>query len=166
MSLQSNNLFNIQLQYLELMKKIEEAEGELTAELEFELTWTQQQLQEAAINMGYVYLTFEYNEEVLKAEIERLTNLKHKVTKSRELLKNRLSESMQHFGIEKIESPTLKLSFRKSKAVEILDEKLIPAAYLNQPPPKPDKTAIKEAIVSGLEVPGAAITERQNLQIK
>lgn len=163
---QNNNLFNIQRQYLDLMRQIEEAEGEITPEIDQALTLTQNQLQEAAINIGYVIKTFDYNEAVLKAEIDRLTNLKHKVAKSRELLKNRLSESMQHFGIEKIESTTLKLSFRKSKAVVITDEKVIPAAYLNQPPPEPDKTAIREAISSGIAVPGAEIIERKNLQIK
>lgn len=34
------------------------------------------------------------------------------------------------------------------------------------PEPSPDKTAIKEAIKNGSEVPGARIEERKNLQIK
>lgn len=163
---QSNNLYRIERQYLELMHRIEEAEGEITPEIDQALTLTEQQLQEAAINLGFVIKTFDYNEEIITAEIDRLTSLKKKVVKSKELLKNRLSISMQQFGIEKIESPTLKLSFRKSKAVEISDEPAIPAAYLNQPPPKPDKTAIKEAIQRGEQVPGAELVERLNLQIR
>lgn len=160
------SLFNIQQQYLDLVRQIEDAEGEITPEIDQALTLTENQLQEAAINIGCVIKAFDYNEDIVKAEIERLTNLKHKIVRSKELLKNRLSQSMQQFGIERIEGPTLTLSFRKSTAVEITDELEIPAAYFNRPPPKPDKTAIKEAIQKGESVPGAALVERKNLQIK
>lgn len=166
MSLQSNNLFHIQRQYLELMQQVEEAEGEITPEIDVALTFTQNQLQEAAINIGFVIKAFEYNEEIVKAEMDRLNAIKQRLAKSKELLKNRLSESMQQFGVERVESPTLTLSFRKSNAVEITDESEIPAVYFNQPPPKPDKFAIKDAFKRGENVPGAEIVERLNLQIK
>jgi hypothetical protein len=162
----SNNLYRIDHRYLELMQQIEEAEGEITPEIEQALSITQEQLQVAAINIAQVIKSFEYNEAVLKEEIQRLITLKQKAAKSKELLKNRLSESMQYFGIEKIESPTIKLSFRKSKAIEIIDEMEIPAAYFNQAPPVPDKAAIKEAIERGEEIQGAELVERLNLQIK
>lgn len=163
---QNNNLYNIQRRYLDILRMVEEADGEITPEIDQALTLTQSEMQEAAINIGFLIKSLDYNEEVLDAEIQRLTNLKHKVTKGKELLKNRLSASMQLFGIERIDSPTLKLSFRKSVAVEISDEMEIPAAYFNQPPPKPDKTKIKEAIKAGEQVPGAELVERKNLQIK
>lgn len=162
----SNNLFQIEQQYLDLMRQIEEAEGEITPEIDQALVITQGQLQVAAINIGQLIKSFEYNEAILKEEIARLTALKHKAAKSRELLKNRLSASMQQFGIERIESPTIKLSFRKSKAIEITDELEIPAVYFNQPPPTPDKAAIREAIEKGEEIRGAELVERLNLQIK
>lgn len=163
---QSSNLFQIQHQYLELMRQVEDAEGEITPEIDQALSITENRLMEAAVNIAGIIKTFDYNEDIVKAEIDRLTNLKHKIAKSKELLKNRLSQSMQQFGIDRIESPTLTLSFRKSKAVEIIDELEIPAVYFNQPPPKPDKTAIKEAIQHGEEVPGAELVERLNLQIR
>lgn len=163
---QNNNLFHIQQRYLDLLHLIDEAEGEITPEIDQALTLSQTELQEAAINIGFVIKNMEYNEDVVAQEIERLTNLKHKITKGRELLKNRLSQSMQLFGIERIDSPTLKLSFRKSVAVEISDEMEIPAAYFNQPPPKPDKTRIKEALKAGQEITGAELVERKNLQIR
>lgn len=166
MLLQNNNLFHIQQRYLDLMRLIQEAEGEITPEIDQALAISQTELQEAAINIGFVIKNLDYNEDVVAREIERLTDLKHKITKGKELLKNRLSQSMQLFGIERIDSPTLQLSFRKSVAVEISDEMEIPAAYFNQPLPKPDKTKIKEAIKAGEQVPGAELIERKNLQIK
>lgn len=163
---QSNNLYHIERRYLDLMSQIEDAEGEITSEIDAALSITQNELQGAAVNLGFVIKAFEYNEEVLKAEIQRLTNLKNKAAKSKELLKNRLSASMQYFGIERIETPTLKLSFRKSKAVEVSDIMEIPAAYLSHPPPVADKAAIREAISKGEHVPGAELVERVNLQIR
>lgn len=162
----NNHLFHIQQRYLELMRQIEASEGEITPEIDQALQLSQEELQGAAIDIGFIIKKLDYDEDVVAQEIERLTNLKHKITKGKELLKNRLSQSMQLFGIERIDSPTLKLSFRKSVAVEISDEMEIPAAYFNQPPPKPDKTKIKEAIKAGELVPGAELVERKNLQVK
>lgn len=64
---------------------------------------------------------------------------------------------------------TFTLSYRKSEAILIENESRIPSEFLKvpEPPtPKPDKTAIKDALKAGKEVPGASIETRQNLQIK
>lgn len=163
---QSNNIFQIQQKYLELMRLIEEAEGEITPEIDNALQLTEQQLQEAAINIGFVIKALDANIQIIDAEMVRLGLLYHKAEKGKELLKNRLSQSMQQFGIEKIESPTMKISFRKSESVEITDEALLPAAYFVPKPPEPNKRLIKEEIKSGKDIPGATLREKKNLQIK
>jgi hypothetical protein len=99
-------------------------------------------------------------------EIERLNAYREKIRKGKELLKNRLSQAMQQFGIERISSPTINLSFRKSEAIEITEESAIPAAYLDQPPPTVSKSRIKDALKAGTLVPGANLVTRQNLQVK
>ena len=61
------------------------------------------------------------------------------------------------------------IGYRKSSAVNVLDASLIPSEYMRQPPlppPAPDKTAIKDAIKEGKEIPGVEIEERQSLFIK
>jgi len=57
------------------------------------------------------------------------------------------------------------ISWRKSSAVEIQNEEVIPDDYYVI---KRDisKTLISEAIKAGTTVPGAALVERQNLVIK
>lgn len=85
-----------------------------------------------------------------------------------ESLREYLARCMLATGVEKIEGPGVKLSFRKSSAVVIDGADLIPGEYMRQPetpPPAPDKAAIKAAIVAGLEVPGAHIDNRKNLVI-
>lgn len=67
---------------------------------------------------------------------------------------------------KKFETPRVKVSFRKSKAVEIKDETKIPKEFLVYKDPTVDKTGIKKAIADGKEVPGAELIERANIQVK
>lgn len=166
MLVRNNKLFNIQQQYRHILECIEQSEGEITPEIDAALQFTQTQMQEAGINIGLSIKALDYSEDVLNAEIERLQAYREKVRKGKELLKNRLSTAMQQFGITEISSPTIRLSFRKSEAIEITEENAIPAAYLDVQAPKISKTRIKEAIQRGIEVPGAELVTRQNLMIK
>lgn len=79
-----------------------------------------------------------------------------------------LAGCMETTGLEKIEGPGIKLSFRKSSAVVIDGVDLLPSEFMRTPeppPPSPDKTAIGNAIKAGREVPGAHIEHRKSLQI-
>ena len=59
------------------------------------------------------------------------------------------------------------LSYRKSEAVVLTDEAVIPDEYKKEKlTVSIDKTEIKKALKAGTEVPGAVIEVRQNLQIK
>lgn len=85
-----------------------------------------------------------------------------------EAMRDYLAQNMTACGIEKIEGPGVKISFRKSSAVVIDEPGLIPSEFMKTPeppPPAPDKKAIGDAIKAGQEVPGAHIEQRRNLQI-
>jgi len=161
-----NKLFNIQYEYAQLLGKIEEAEGEITPEIDQALQFTENRMHEAGENIGMSIKALEYWEDDIEAELKRLEKMRNSTRKGIELLKNRLAQAMQQFGIERISSPTITVSFRKSEAVEILDESVIPAAYFEPQPPKLRKSLIKETIKAGRDVPGAEIVQRQNLQIR
>jgi hypothetical protein len=78
-----------------------------------------------------------------------------------------LAGAMLSCGLERVESPGIRLSFRKSESVAITDAVLIPADLFAAPKtPEPDKTAIKAAIKAGRVVSGAEIVTKQSLQIK
>lgn len=99
-----------------------------------------------------------------KAQQARAKAMEHRA----EALRAYLARCMEATGIQKIEGPGIKLSFRASSAVVIDGVDLIPAAYMRQPetpPPAPDKKAIADAIKAGAEVPGAHIEYRKSLQI-
>lgn len=164
---QSNSLYNIRAEHINLIQLIEEADGELTPEVEQALALTEEQFQEKAISYGFVVKGFEDTAGVIDNEIERLSILKERAVKRMDLFKKTLSEAMQQFGVEKIETPTLKLSFRKSESVEITDETSVPGEFVESKIVHTiSKTKIKEALKAGKAVAGAVLNSKQNLQIK
>lgn len=159
------NLFNIQQQYLSLAEQL--SEGEFTSELEQALIINETELKEKAVNYGFVIRGYEYNNTCIDNEIKRLQELKKRNTNVVNRLENAISEAMKLYGIEKVESPTLKLSFRKSESVEIVNEAQLAAPFKTlKTTCTPNKTLIKEAIKNGEVVEGAILVTNLNLQIK
>ena len=159
------NLFNIKQEYLALAQQL--SEGEVTPELEQALIINEAQLQEKATNYGYVIKNFEYEVDAIDNEIKRLKELKERREKAIDRMKQSVTNAMQLYGIEKVESSFLKLSFRKSESVEVINEaQLLPEFTTTKVTTTPNKTAIKEAIKRGEVVEGAVLVTNQNLQIR
>ena len=84
-----------------------------------------------------------------------------------------LADNMQAAGLAKVDRPRATLSFRKSKGVKINDEEGFilwaeeagQSRFLNVKTTV-NKTAIRDALKAGDELPGAVLEERQSLQIK
>ena len=159
------NLFNIKQEYINLVNSIIDNNGELSPELSQALAINETELKEKAINYGYVIRSFEYENDIIDAEIKRLKALKEQKEKAIQKLKDAVSDAMNLYGIEKVESPALKLSFRKSESIEI-SENLDKRFMIEKVTLQPDKVAIKEAIKKGEHVDGAVLVINQNLQIK
>lgn len=157
------NLYQIKNEYLTLASQLEQ--GELTPEIEQQLQINEEQLKEKAINYGYVIRSFEYDNDVIDAEIKRLKQLKEQKENAIDKLKNAVSDAMHLYGIEKIDSPTLKLSFRKSESIEVSDN-LDKKYLIEKTTLQPDKNAIKQAIKQGEQVEGAVLVTNYNIQIK
>ena len=84
-----------------------------------------------------------------------------------ERLENALSDAMQQFELDVIDTPTTKISFRSSQSVEITDENAIDKQFKTQIiTTKIDKMEIKRAIKGGATVDGAELITNKNLQIK
>lgn len=163
------SLYNIEAEHRHLLQLIEDNDGEITSEIAEQFNLTNEQFEEKAASYGYVIKIVEDNSEQIAKEIKRLSDMKRKEYKKSELLRYKLSEAMQQFGYEEINKNNLRLFFRKSKSVEIENEELIPLEYLTIIPEqkRPDKAAIKAAIDKmEVDIPGASIVEKKNLQIK
>lgn len=67
----------------------------------------------------------------------------------------------------KMETPRMKLSYRKSDSVEVSDINLLPKEYVKEKVElSADKTALKKALKDGKEINGATIVTKLNMQVK
>lgn len=99
-----------------------------------------------------------------KAEKAAFAEREQKATKKVESLKKWLSDALAG---QKFSSDKCAVSFRRSAAVTVFDEAALPAEYVAEKITKsPDKTAIKAAIKSGIEVPGAALVDSLSVSVK
>jgi hypothetical protein len=159
------SLYEIGTGLRKLFNEISESDGEITPEQESSLSIAQADLETKGINYALVIKECDSTVYAIDAEIERLTKLKTKPQTLAKKLKEKISEAMKEFGVEKIESDLIKLSFRKSKETVIENELELPESCFEFKRTI-SKTKVKELIESGELTTGAFIRENKSLQIK
>lgn len=98
----------------------------------------------------------------IKAERDALKERQEQAEHKALMLREWLSRALDG---EKMETPKVKVFYRKSTAVEVDDR--LPKKWCSKKIVYiPDKVAIKTAIQNGKKITGAKIVERQNIQIK
>lgn len=106
----------------------------------------------------------------LLSDAEELDREKKKLADRQRISENKaksLKEYLSRFVYgEKFKTPRVSISWRKSESVSVDDINSVPDKFLKYSDPAPDKTAIKKAIKSGEDVPGAHLIEGKNIQIK
>ena len=99
----------------------------------------------------------------IKAEEKALSDRRKASEKKIEWLKSYLSSFVKN----PMQTAKVKISFRKSKSVEIINEMLLEDLYCNIKNIRtPDKAMIKEYLEGGAVVEGACLVEKNNIQIK
>ena len=111
------------------------------------------------------------NQEALKAgiseEVKVLNDRKKSTDKKIDYLKKLITDSMERREVKKIETPRNRISFRKSVSVNVLDENQIDGSYfVEKVERKLDKKTLLADLKNGVEVDGAELLEKQNIQIK
>ena len=100
----------------------------------------------------------------LKAEEDALKTRRQRAEKTAARLEKLLLDNMDG---QKFETARCVVSFRKSTAVEILDESLLPEHLLTvKTTSAPNKAAITKLLKEGQEVDGCTLVEKQNISIK
>jgi len=131
------------------------------------LVINQNEIQEKAINYGFVLKTFEGDVSLIIEEIKRLTAIKKAKENAIDRMKYAVLSAMQIYGIEKISSPTMNISIRRTESIEVpllelLDDRFVTEKIVKSA----DKIGIKKAIKDGEMIEGAFIQANYNLQIK
>ena len=161
------SLYNIVEEQRYTLSEIESMCGELTPELEEQLVINAHQLESKSIAYLEVIKDREAYINNAKEEIKRLQN----IVKANDNLVNRLKDNLltavKTFG--SFEVGFVKFGTRKSTSVNVQDDMVnqLPKEYKTiKVTESPNKTAIKKALQSGIEIDGCRLIENENLSIK
>jgi hypothetical protein len=161
------NIFNIQTEYQLLVNELIENGGELTPEIELALQINKDNFHSKSENFAYVTKQFDAEMDIIDNEIKRLQQAKKSREKTIQRLKDTIELAMLTFDIDKIETPLIKISFRKSESVEVSDVNELPNEFKTiKLTETADKLKIKDALKSGMFISGCSIKSNRNLQIK
>lgn len=160
-----SSIFEITGEYLELLDKLEESGGELTPELEEMLEINDEEFEDKINSYGVVIRKLRADIEVAKAEISRINDIKKSKEGAIKRMIDVVDGAMKIRELDKFETPTARISYRRSKRVDIIDLDSIPEQYKNVSY-SADKALIKEEIEGGGDVPGAEVNEYFNIQFK
>lgn len=159
------NIFQIGSEYQNIIALIEQNNGDLNEDLHEAYINSREELNNKAKAYIYVIRNKENHIDNINAEIERLREMKWQTEREIDRIKNYLSLAVDQFG--NFETGLHKISNRISKSVEVTDSNLLPKEYLKEKIEiNPDKNAIKKAIESGIDIPGALLVTKSNLQIR
>ena len=150
-----------------LFSSVDEETGEVNQEAAEALDQLKEARDVKLDNIGAFMKNLNAEADAIASEINALKERLDRKKKEYDRLKRYVENCMQFDGQTVFESARVRFSFRKSTAVEIKDENLLPKKFLvKEIKFKPDKTAIKEALNNGQKVRGAEVVTRNNLQIK
>lgn len=123
-----------------------------------------------AQNVAYAIRNMEATADAIRAAEKQMAERRKSIENRAQHIRDYLQTCMEIAKVSKIECPHFALMIRNNPpSVDVFEPSLVPAEFMKQPespPPSPDKTAIKEAIKAGLEVPGAMLVQAKRLEIK
>ena len=160
-------LYDINENYAAIIAAVEEAEGELTPELEEQLAANGEDFREKIENYLMAVRNYAADVEAFKAEAVAFSAKAKRAAATVDRLKQTVTAAMQLRGMDKERFGNFTASLRRSERVTVDDD------LIQQLPDKfkrvkyeADKTALKEALKAGEEVEGAQLTTNYSLQIK
>lgn len=100
-----------------------------------------------------------------KEEADRMLDRVKSMQKRSDYLKSMLLEALHATG--KVKTARVTVSIRTTQAVAVDEGANLPEAYTTvKTTVSPNKVAIKQALLDGVEVPGCHIEERESVQIR
>lgn len=160
-------LYSITEEYLALMDEIEQNEGELTEEMAERLNINEENYISKLEAYAQCIANYKAEAEACKQQAEHFAKRAKSAEGNAQRLKDTIVYFMTATGRGKESAGAFKFSIRESKAVDIIDEQLIPISFKKYETKETIcKTDIKKAIEDGEEVPGAAIKVNKSITIK
>lgn len=124
-------------------------------------------IENKAENIAKLIRNLESDVKAYKEEEERLKTKRQATENKVKWLKTYLEDNMKLTGKTKFKSGMFNFSIQKNPvSVNILDERIIPEEFLIPQLPKIDKTALKDVLKNGVEVPGVELKQTEGLRIR
>ncbi len=162
-------LYDISNDYLQALDCFTDPDNDLPQDaVNDTLEGIEGQLQDKAINIAKYLRNLESTAKAIK-EAEQQMNTRRKTMENRaRWLKDYLKTNMEKAGISRIDSPWFNLSVQRNpEAVEVFDENRIPDKFKEEQfVVRVDKNRIKKVLQSGIEVPGACLSQSTRLAIR
>lgn len=99
----------------------------------------------------------------IKEEENNLASRRKSYENKANSLKKYLSDTLNG---QKFKTAKVSISYRKSESVDIENMKDVPEEYIKIAEPTVDKASAKQAIKSGIKIPGLRLAESKNIQIR
>ena len=150
------------------LNAIDPETGEISAEAVERLDALNMERAQKVENVALWHKNSVAESKAIADEIKALQERKKAIDSKIEWQKEYLNHALNG---ERFETARVAVSYRKSEAVEIYDEKLFLGRYADDPDIvtvsyKVNKSAVKKYLKSGSLFCGATLVERQNIQIK
>ena len=118
-------LYQLASEWLRIEDELWESGGDLTPELEAEMTETRESLEAKVDGYNSLYRKFGSVASSASAEIERLTKIKRVAEKAQQRVKDRLKWNMDALNINSLEGSLCKISRRKSTSLKVDDDVML-----------------------------------------
>ena len=116
--------------------------------------------------MGNCLAWLEGQAELLRGKEKQLADRRRRLEKFSEALRSSLHQQMLDWGVKKVEGQEFSFTVKKNPPkVQILNEDAIPPEFMSYSPVI-NKSAIKDALEDGKEVPGAELVQSTRLDIR
>lgn len=166
---QALSLYELSQEYLSALDALTDPEADIPLQaVNDTLESLEFPLQEKATNVAKFMRNLEATAQAIKEAEQQMAARRKALENRAAAIKDYLKSNMLATGISKIESPWFRLSIQNNPpAVAVTDESLVPEDFKEiVETVKIDKTALKSALKSGEDIPGAQLVQGKRLVIR
>ena len=167
MGVEKMKLYELSTQYAQVVDMLNEADQEQFELITDTLESISDSIEIKADNIARMITQIEAEKAAIDAETKRLADRGAKLAKQKDSLKAYLHSCMTSAKIDKIKSNFFNISIRRSQAVEVLDQSIIPVELISTKTiSTPDKIAIAKILKENGFVDGCILKINESLSIR
>ncbi len=162
-------LYEITNEYLNVLNDVcNEETGEINETALARLDEVKDDLKNKGVAIASFIENIEAEEKAIKEAIEKMERRKKQLANQSQFLTDYLRTNMERCGITEISCPYFKVRLKKCPvSVDVFDENSIPDDYKKvKSVVSLDKLKIRDEILAGVVVPGAALKQNMSLVIR